>query len=46
MHDDDDIVDYVETLERKADAHIAREIPSPDDLAAEFERFLRQQDPG
>ena len=43
MHEDDEILDYVESLERKADALTAREMPSPDDLAAEFERFLRQQ---
>lgn len=43
MHDDDEIMEYVEGLERKADALTASEMPSPDDLAAEFERFLRQQ---
>lgn len=43
MHEDDEIVEYVESLERRADALVARDMPSPDDLAAEFERFLRQQ---
>lgn len=43
MHEDEEIVEYVENLERRADAVIARELPSPEDLAAEFERFLRQQ---
>ena len=43
MHEDEDIVEYVESLERRSDAMIERDMPSPDDLAAEFERFLRQQ---
>jgi predicted ATP-grasp superfamily ATP-dependent carboligase len=43
MNDDEDILEYVESLERRADALAARDMPSPDDLAAEFERFLRQQ---
>ncbi len=41
---DDDITHYVRRLEERYDARTASSIPNADDLAAEFERFLRQQD--
>ena len=44
MHSDDDVVAYVRRLEVRADAKAEQSVPSPDDLGAEFERFLRQQD--
>ena len=44
MNSDDDVVAYVKRLEARADARAERSVPSPDDLGAEFERFLRQQD--
>ena len=44
MDSDDDVVSYVRRLEARADARAKRSVPSPDDLGAEFERFLRQQD--
>ena len=44
MNSDDDVVAYVKRLEARADARAKRSVPSPDDLGAEFERFLRQQD--
>ncbi|MEM9519965.1 MAG: PAC2 family protein [Actinomycetota bacterium] len=44
MADDDDVIAYVENLERRYDSHAESHIPNADDLAAEFERFLRQQD--
>ncbi len=44
MNSDDDVVAYVRRLEARADARAKRSVPSPDDLGAEFERFLRQQD--
>ena len=44
MKADDDVVAYVRRLEARADARAERSVPSPDDLGAEFERFLRQQD--
>ena len=44
MKADDDVVAYVRRLEARADARAERNVPSPDDLGAEFERFLRQQD--
>ena len=43
MNSDDDVVAYVRRLEARADARANRNVPSPDDLGAEFERFLRQQ---
>ena len=43
MNSDDDVVAYVRRLEARADARAKRSVPSPDDLGAEFERFLRQQ---
>ena len=44
MNSDDDVVAYVKRLEARADARAKRSVPSPDDLGAEFERFLRQQE--
>lgn len=44
MDSDDDVIAYVQRLEARADARAKRSVPSPDDLGAEFERFLRQQD--
>ena len=44
MADDDDITHYVRRLEARYDEHAASSLPSPDDLGAEFERFLRQHD--
>ena len=44
MNSDDDVVAYVRRLEARADARAEQSLPSPDDLGAEFERFLRQQD--
>ena len=44
MNSDDDVVAYVKRLEARADARAKRSVPSPEDLGAEFERFLRQQE--
>ena len=44
MAEEDDIVHYVRRLEQRYDERASQSLPSPDDLAAEFERFLRQQD--
>ena len=44
MNADDDVVAYVRKLESRADARAERSVPSSDELGAEFERFLRQQD--
>ena len=44
MEEDDDVVHYVRRLEERFDQRTQAEIPDADDLAAEFERFLRQQD--
>ena len=44
MNSDDDVVAYVRRLEARADARAERSVPSSDELGAEFERFLRQQD--
>ena len=44
MADDDDVVAYVRNLERRYDQRTESTLPNADDLAAEFERFLRQQD--
>ena len=43
MNSDDDVIAYVRRLEARSDARAKRSVPSPDDLGAEFERFLRQQ---
>lgn len=43
MAEDLDVTDYVHRLEDRFDEHAASSLPSSDDLAAEFERFLRQQ---
>jgi len=42
MRDDDDVVSYVRRLEAQYDARAESAIPSPDDIAAEFQRYLRQ----
>lgn len=44
MEDDDDVMHYVRRLEERYDARTASSLPNADDLAAEFERFLRQHD--
>jgi proteasome assembly chaperone (PAC2) family protein len=44
MTDDEDIVHYVRRLEERYDTQTASTLPNADDLAAEFERFLRQHD--
>lgn len=44
MIDDDDVVAYVRNLEARYDRQAESSLPNADDLAAEFERFLRQQD--
>ena len=44
MADDDDVTGYVRRLEEHYDRRAESSIPNADDLAAEFERFLRQQD--
>ncbi|MEQ8841778.1 MAG: PAC2 family protein [Acidimicrobiales bacterium] len=46
MADDADISRYVRHLEERYDARTASSLPNADDLAAEFERFLRQHDDG
>ena len=43
MEDDDDVARYVRRLEERYDRRTEAAIPDGDDLAAEFERFLRQQ---
>jgi hypothetical protein len=40
---DADVADYVRRLEEESDRATASDLPSGDDLAAEFERFLRHQ---
>lgn len=42
MADDTDVVEYVRRLEKLADDRAKSDVPSPDDIAAEFERYLRQ----
>ena len=42
MVGDDDITNYVGRLEERFDARTAESLPNADDLAAEFQRFLRQ----
>ena len=44
MNADEDVIAYVRRLEKRADARAELDVPSPDDLGAEFERFLRRQD--
>jgi len=43
MDDDVEITGYVRMLEQRYDDRASSSVPSSDDLAAEFERFLRQQ---
>ena len=42
MRDDDDVVAYVRRLEAQYDARTESAIPSPEDIAAEFQRYLEQ----
>jgi proteasome assembly chaperone (PAC2) family protein len=42
--DDDTVRHYVENLEQRYDAEVAQSLPSGDELAAQLERFLREQD--
>lgn len=44
MEEDEDVVHYVRRLEERFDQRAQADMPDADDLAAEFERFLRQQD--
>ena len=44
MTDNDEIVQYVRVLEERYDTQAKSSLPTRDDLAAEFERFLRQHD--
>ena len=44
MADDADVAHYVRRLEDRYDERTASSLPNADDLAAEFERFLRQHD--
>lgn len=44
MADNDDIQGYVQRLEQRYDRRAEAQLPNADELAAEFERFLRQQD--
>jgi hypothetical protein len=41
--EDPEATAYVRQLEVSADQRLAERLPSADDLAAEFERFLREQ---
>ena len=43
MEDDDDITHYVRRLENRYDQRTEAAMPDGDDLAAEFERYLRHQ---
>lgn len=43
MQSDEDVVAYVRRLEARADAKAEQDVPTPDALGAEFERFLRRQ---
>ncbi len=44
MTENDEIVQYVRALEQSYDTQAESSLPTSDDLAAEFERFLRQHD--
>jgi len=44
MADDDDMIRYVRQLEERFDRQAESSLPNADDLAAEFERFLRRHD--
>ena len=41
---DAEVVDYVHQLEEEVDRRAVEDLPSGDDLAAEFQRFLREQE--
>lgn len=42
---DDEVGRYVARLEEQTDRRLAQQLPTGDDLAAEFEKFLREQRP-
>lgn len=42
---DDEVRAYVRRLEDQADRRLAQQLPTGEDLAAEFEKFLREQRP-
>lgn len=44
--EDEEVSAYVTRLEGQIDARMTQQLPSGDDLAAEFERFLRDERPG
>ena len=44
MTHNDEIIAYVRALEQRYDAQAESSLPTSEDLAAEFERFLRQHD--
>lgn len=44
MTENDEIVQYVRALEQRYDTQAESSLPTSEDLAAEFERFLRQHD--
>ncbi len=46
MDSDEDVVNYVRRLEARSDARTEQSLPSPDDIGAEFELFLRRQGDG
>ncbi len=41
---DDEVLEYVQRLEEEADRDASSNLPSGDDLAAEFQRFLRRNE--
>lgn len=45
VNDDPQIHAYVAELERRYDQHIDRQLSDGDDIAAQFEQFLRNRDP-
>ena len=44
MTENDEIIQYVRALEQRYDTQAESSLPTSEDLAAEFERFLRQHD--
>ena len=43
VEQDPEIIGYVRQLEEEADRAEATDLPSGDDLAAEFQKFLREE---
>ena len=43
VEQDSEIVGYVRQLEEEVDRAVPTDLPSGDDLAAEFQKFLRDQ---